>query len=32
MTTVRDWVERLWLTLPRLRRERRVAAGVIGLY
>jgi hypothetical protein len=26
------WVERLWRALPRLRRERRVATGVIGLY
>jgi hypothetical protein len=26
------WVERLWRNLPRLRHERRVATGVIGLY
>ena len=26
------WVGRLWRALPRLRRERRVATGVIGLY
>jgi hypothetical protein len=26
------WVRRLWRALPRLRRERRVATGVIGLY
>jgi hypothetical protein len=32
MTTVRDWLERLWRALPRLRRECRVATGVIGLY
>jgi hypothetical protein len=32
MTRVQDWLERLWRTLPRLRRERRVATGVIGLY
>ena len=32
MTTLRAWLERLWRALPRLRRERRVAAGVIGLY
>jgi hypothetical protein len=32
MTTVRDWLEGLWHTLPRLRRERRVATAVIGLY
>ena len=25
-------VERVWGALPRLRRERRVAAGVVGLY
>jgi hypothetical protein len=32
MTTVRNWLERLWRALPRLRRECRVATGVIGLY
>jgi hypothetical protein len=26
------WVGRLWRAMPRLRRERRVATGVIGLY
>jgi hypothetical protein len=26
------WVERLWRGLPRLRREWRVAAGVVGLH
>jgi hypothetical protein len=26
------WVKRLWRGLPRLRRERRVAIGVVGLY
>ena len=26
------WVEWLWRGLPRLRRERRVATGVVGLY
>ena len=26
------WVRQLWRALPRLRRERRVATGVIGLY
>ena len=31
MTMMRDWLGRLWGTLPRLRRERRVAAGVTGL-
>lgn len=32
MTTVLDWLGRLWQTLPRLRREGRVATGVTGLY
>ena len=32
MTMLRLRLERLWRTLPRLRRERRVATGVIGLY
>jgi hypothetical protein len=32
MTTMRGWLERFWLALPRLRRECRVATGVIGLY
>jgi hypothetical protein len=32
MTTIRDRLARLWRALPRLRRERRVATGVIGLY
>ena len=32
MTTVRFWLGRIWRGLPRLRRERRVAAGVTGLY
>jgi hypothetical protein len=32
MTTVRDWIGRFWRTLPQLRRERRVATGVTGLY
>ena len=32
MTTMRDRLERLWRALPRLRRECRVATGVIGLY
>ncbi len=29
--TVREWLERAWLALPRLRRECRVAIGVVGL-
>jgi hypothetical protein len=29
---VRGWLARLWLGLPRLRRECRVAIGVVGLY
>ena len=29
---LRWWLERLWRSLPRLRRECRVATGVIGLY
>jgi hypothetical protein len=32
MTRVRVRLERLWRMLPRLRRERRVVTGVIGLY
>ena len=32
MTTVREWLERLWGGLPRLRRECGVATGIIGLY
>jgi hypothetical protein len=32
MTTIRDRLERLWRALPRLRRECRVATGVIGLW
>jgi hypothetical protein len=32
MTTIRDRLERFWRALPRLRRECRVATGVIGLY
>jgi hypothetical protein len=32
MTTIRDWLEWFWRVLPRLRRECRVATGVIGLY
>ena len=32
MTTIRDRLGRLWRALPRLRRECRVATGVIGLY
>ena len=32
MTTIRVWLERQWRALPRLRRECRVATGVIGLY
>ena len=31
MTTIRDRLELLWRALPRLRRECRVATGVIGL-
>jgi hypothetical protein len=27
-----DWLEQFWRTLPRLRRECRVATGVVGLY
>jgi hypothetical protein len=30
--TVREWVDRVWHALPRLKRECRVATGVIGLY
>jgi hypothetical protein len=30
--TIRARLERLWRTLPRLKRECRVATGVIGLY
>ena len=29
--TVREWLEQAWLALPRLRRECRVAIGVVGL-
>ena len=32
MTMLRIGLEWLWRTLPRLRRECRVATGVIGLY
>jgi len=32
MMTIRARLERLWRALPRLRRECRVATGVIGLY
>ena len=32
MTAIRDRLEQLWRALPRLRRECRVATGVIGLY
>jgi hypothetical protein len=32
MTALRVRLERLWRGLPRLRRECRVATGVIGLY
>jgi len=32
MMMIRDWLEQLWRTLPRLRRECRVATGVTGLY
>ena len=32
MTMLRAGLERLWLVLPRLRRECRVATGVVGLY
>jgi len=32
MTMLRFRLELLWRTLPRLRRECRVATGVIGLY
>ena len=32
MTRIRVWLERLWRALPRLQRERRVAAPIIGLY
>ncbi len=32
MRTIRVRLERLWRALPRLRRERRVATAVIGLY
>jgi hypothetical protein len=32
MSTIRPRLERLWRALPRLRREGRVATGVIGLY
>jgi hypothetical protein len=31
MTALQVRLERLWRALPRLRRERRVATGVIGL-
>jgi hypothetical protein len=27
-----SWWRRLWLSLPRLQRECRVAIGVVGLY
>jgi hypothetical protein len=32
MSTIRARLERLWRALPRLRRECRVATGIIGLY
>jgi hypothetical protein len=32
MTALRVRLERLWRALPRLRRECRVATGVIGLH
>jgi hypothetical protein len=32
VTTIRAQLERLWLSLPRLQRECRVAIGVLGLY
>ena len=32
MTMLRARFERLWRAMPRLRREGRVATGVVGLY
>jgi hypothetical protein len=32
MTTMRARLERLWRGLPRLQRECRVAAAIIGMY
>jgi hypothetical protein len=32
MSRLRAGLEWLWRALPRLRRERRVATGVVGLY
>ena len=32
MTSMRAVLELLWRALPRLRRECRVATGVVGLY